>query len=253
MNIYHFVYKTTHINGKYYIGRHTTKKLNDNYYGSGLWVKSIKDKTNLSRSIIAHANNIEQLIIFEEYYINLHWDDPNCMNYSKSSIGAADGEYNHMFGRKGVSSPSYNKKGILNPNFGKKQSKQASLKKSKALKGKSFIDLHGIAKAEIIKNKLRKPRSDEVKNKLRKPKLKNVCRLFDRKLMSVSNFTNWTNHQNGYVTKTKKEFKFIYNNEILSILNLKRYCLNNSLSYACMKDVHYGEQKAHKGYIKCPT
>jgi len=63
MNIYHFVYKTTHINGKYYIGRHTTKKLNDNYYGSGLWVKSIKDKTNLSRSIIAHANNIEQLII----------------------------------------------------------------------------------------------------------------------------------------------------------------------------------------------
>ena len=253
MNTYYFIYKTTHINGKYYIGRHASKKINDNYLGSGLWVKSIKDKGNLSRTIIAYATNIDQLLLFEQYYINLHWDDPDCMNYSKSSIGFASGKYNPMFGKKGILSPSYNKRGKLHPNFGKKQSKETSLKKSKSLKGRTFIDLHGIEKSEIIKNNLRKPRSEEVKSKLRKPKPKTVCRIIDKKLMTIANFSNWEKHQNGYITKTKKEFKFIYNNEILIILNLKQYCFKNSLSYACMKDVYYGKQKSHKGYTKCLT
>lgn len=85
--MYLFVYKTTHKNGRYYIGRHQTKNLNDGYLGSGDWVKSIKDRSTLSREILVEANSLEELHQLEEYYINLHWDDPKCMNILKSSRG----------------------------------------------------------------------------------------------------------------------------------------------------------------------
>lgn len=87
MIIYHIIYKTTHKNGKFYIGRHSTKNLDDGYLGSGKWVKSIKDKSNLSREIITEASSIEELYELEEYYINIYFDDPLCMNYGKGARG----------------------------------------------------------------------------------------------------------------------------------------------------------------------
>jgi hypothetical protein len=85
--MYLFVYKTTHVNGKFYIGRHQTENLNDGYLGSGKWVSGIKDKSSLSKEIIVEANSVEELCKLEEYYIDLHWDDPLCMNMKKASIG----------------------------------------------------------------------------------------------------------------------------------------------------------------------
>jgi hypothetical protein len=87
MSIYHFVYKTTHKNGKYYFGRHSTTNINDRYFGSGVWVQGIKDKSTLSREIVVEATTIEELCELEDYYIDLHWDDPLCMNKLKSSGG----------------------------------------------------------------------------------------------------------------------------------------------------------------------
>jgi hypothetical protein len=87
MNIYHFIYKTIHNNGKYYIGRHTTENINDGYLGSGKWVDSIIDKSTLTRSIIEFATDIEKLKQLEEQYIDVHFDDPMCMNATKSSCG----------------------------------------------------------------------------------------------------------------------------------------------------------------------
>ena len=87
MSIYHFVYKTTHTNGKYYIGRHTTKNLNDGYYGSGKWVKEIKDKNQLNTQILCFVDNQKELLIMEQKYIDENFDDPLCMNFLKSSSG----------------------------------------------------------------------------------------------------------------------------------------------------------------------
>lgn len=85
--MYLFVYKTTHTNGKYYIGRHQTENLDDGYMGSGNWVKSIKDKTSLKREILVEATDFNELCELEEHYINLHWKDPLCMNFIKGSNG----------------------------------------------------------------------------------------------------------------------------------------------------------------------
>lgn len=85
--MYLFIYKTTHTNGKYYIGRHETTDLNDGYLGSGDWVKGVKDKTSLTREIIAEATSLEELKALEEHHIGLHFGMPGCMNLKRGSDG----------------------------------------------------------------------------------------------------------------------------------------------------------------------
>jgi hypothetical protein len=83
----YFIYKTTHINGKYYIGRHCTDNIDDGYIGSGMWPRSIKDKNTLSREILEYSNDFESLVALEQVYLNVHFGKPNCMNMCSDSIG----------------------------------------------------------------------------------------------------------------------------------------------------------------------
>jgi hypothetical protein len=92
----HFIYKTTHKNGKYYVGRHSTENLNDGYMGSGIWVSEIKDRSSLSREILEYAESFEQLIELEDKYLIEHYGKPNCMNMSNKSTGWAIGSANPM-------------------------------------------------------------------------------------------------------------------------------------------------------------
>lgn len=72
----HYVYKTTNnINGKYYIGKHSTFDLNDGYLGSGKILRlAIKKygKQNFSREILrifdteSEAQQYEKLLITEK-------------------------------------------------------------------------------------------------------------------------------------------------------------------------------------------
>ena len=100
------------------------------------------------------------------------------------------GEKNPMW-KSGEKNPMYGKRGELSPHFGKKNSEETKKKRRLSLIGRSYEDLHGKEKAEEIKNKLSKPKTEEHKQKLRKPKPKVVCRLKDRKEMSLGNFMNW--------------------------------------------------------------
>ena len=92
----HIIYKTTHTNGKYYIGRHSTDNIDDGYIGSGMWVSQIKDKSTLSREVIVEAITIDELIVLEEKYIAEHISNELCMNMSNASTGFATGELNPM-------------------------------------------------------------------------------------------------------------------------------------------------------------
>ena len=83
----HFIYKTTHTNGKYYIGRHSTENINDGYIGSGLWPSSIKDKSTLTREILEYAESAEQVKRLEGQYLSEHYGKPGCMNQTADPIG----------------------------------------------------------------------------------------------------------------------------------------------------------------------
>lgn len=92
----HFIYKTTHINGKYYIGRHSTDNIDDGYIGSGKWPRSIKDKSTLSRHILEYLPDIDTLIQKEGEYLLEHFGKPGCMNQTCDPVGFAPGINNPM-------------------------------------------------------------------------------------------------------------------------------------------------------------
>lgn len=83
----YFIYKTTHKNGKYYIGRHSTNNIDDGYIGSGVWPRSIKNKKDLSREILEFANSEHELLILERKHLNEHFGKPGCMNRTPDPVG----------------------------------------------------------------------------------------------------------------------------------------------------------------------
>lgn len=92
--MYHYIYKVTSKSGKYYIGRHSTKNLEDNYIGSGKWIRSLKDRTQLTKEIIEFCDSFDALKEREKFYITEHIDNPLCMNFNNESIGFASGDLN---------------------------------------------------------------------------------------------------------------------------------------------------------------
>ena len=66
---------------KYYYGRHQTESLDDGYMGTGTWVRQIKDKSRLRKTILNFYPNLEQLEQAEKELIGDKWlVDPFCMN-----------------------------------------------------------------------------------------------------------------------------------------------------------------------------
>jgi len=68
------VYKITNlINGRYYIGRHATKNVNDSYMGSGIAIRNAIEKygiENFKKEIIAEAESREELWELEKRIVN---------------------------------------------------------------------------------------------------------------------------------------------------------------------------------------
>lgn len=93
--MYHFIYKTVHTNGKYYVGRHSTDNLDDGYIGSGRWPRSLKNRNNVNREILEWADDVEQLIELERRYLSEHYGKPGCMNMTPDPIGW-NSEHNPM-------------------------------------------------------------------------------------------------------------------------------------------------------------
>ena len=88
---YRYLYKIIFPNGKYYIGKHTTKKLNDGYGGSGIFLPkeyANNNIENVEKIILKFLNSIDELNIEEEKIIgDLYLTDEKCLNYCKGGNG----------------------------------------------------------------------------------------------------------------------------------------------------------------------
>jgi hypothetical protein len=81
--MYHYVYKTTIINtGEYYIGKHTTDSLNDNYIGSGISLREkVDESTPIHFEILQFTETEDEAYELEERIIGDLWKtDPLCLN-----------------------------------------------------------------------------------------------------------------------------------------------------------------------------
>lgn len=228
----HFIYKTTHISGKYYIGRHSTENINDGYLGSGKWVKSIKDKSKLSREILEYCDDIDDLIIKETSLIGKNISNPLCMNWNDRGVGWSSQfnpsklNPNRFSGDKNPMKKEENRKkasesirrgfaeGRVHPLLGKKHSEESKEKNRQAHLGKKL--------------------TPETKEKIRIANLGKKQTEYQKQRAKEANQKTWK-----VITPEGDEF---------IITNLRQYSLERGLDPGNMMHVARGRQKHHKGY-----
>lgn len=95
--MYYYVYKITNqINGKYYIGAHSTKKLDDGYMGSGKRIRYAINKygvENFSKEILGFYNTKVEMYLAEKELVKLGDD---CYNLVEGG-GSVDPLNSTMF------------------------------------------------------------------------------------------------------------------------------------------------------------
>ena len=138
MKTYNYIYKITNqINGKIYIGKHSTDNLDDGYMGSGILIRKAEKKygkENFTKEYLAFCDTEEKLNWFEKFYIK---------KYKAREVG-----YNLTNGGDG--------------HLGFIMTEETKQKLSEANKGKTL--------SEETKQKLRKPKTEETKQKLSEAK-----------------------------------------------------------------------------------
>jgi hypothetical protein len=92
---HHIIYRTTNlVNGKFYVGMHSTDNLDDGYMGSGkriLYSLNKWGKANHSFEIVEHLNSRKDLAKREEEIINEEFlTNPLCMNLKLGGQGGFD-------------------------------------------------------------------------------------------------------------------------------------------------------------------
>lgn len=156
MKTYNYIYKITNqINGKIYIGKHSTDNLDDGYMGSGILICKAEKKygiENFTKEYLAFCDTEEKLNWFEKFYIK---------KYKAREVG-----YNLTDGGDGT--------------LGRKQTEETKRKLSEATKkrlaekGVPFKGKHlSLETIQKISGAMKcKTFSEEHKQKLRKPKQK---------------------------------------------------------------------------------
>ena len=102
-----YIYETTNlINGKKYIGQHRSLKFDNNYLGSGTYLRNAINKygkENFKVRLIEECESMEDLNIKEKYYINKFKADLSKDYYNITAGGSNErtfrGKNNPMYGK----------------------------------------------------------------------------------------------------------------------------------------------------------
>lgn len=132
----HYTYIINHKDSnKYYVGRHSTSNIDDNYMGSGKWVNSIANRSNLRKTIIEFYDNHDDLVNAESILIEFHISNPDCMNFNNNAVGFASGSLNPAHSEEQRARQSERLK-HHHPMKGKHHTEEAKKKMSESRKGK---------------------------------------------------------------------------------------------------------------------
>jgi hypothetical protein len=97
--MYHYVYKITNlITGEFYIGKHSTYKLFDNYMGSGSKIRQSINKYGIEhfkKEVLCSCETPDDAFIKEHELITNHISDPLCYNID-TSLGRASWKSKQM-------------------------------------------------------------------------------------------------------------------------------------------------------------
>ena len=197
MKIYNYVYLiTNNLNGKIYVGKHSTDNLNDGYMGSGKLIRLAYNKygiENFTKQILQFAETEEELNDLEMFYIKdldaktkgynltdggegvlgLHKDAWNkgvpCTKEAKQKISAAN--KGQKAWNKGIPCTEEVKQKISVKLKGKPLSEETKLKmkgRVSSNKGKTMSEEQKRKISETLKGKTKgKKMSEEFKQKIR--------------------------------------------------------------------------------------
>ena len=219
--MYHYTYITASKSGCYYVGRHSTKKINDNYFGSGKWVKACKRLgVELHKKILYFYDTFENLKKGEEELIKQHIENQKNMNFNSESCGFSCGDLNPARSeseRKRRSESSWLKTPEGRNWFSKNNpSKKESVKKlrsesltlrwqdkkyrelmtknhhSKSQKFKEGFSVNNPMKQKDVRLKRSIMAKDQVALGLHNSQIKVSC-IICRRVTSLPNFSRWHN------------------------------------------------------------
>jgi group I intron endonuclease len=170
---FNIVYITTNlVNGKQYIGDHSTNNLDDNYLGSGIAIVSAQKelgKQNFKREILEQFSTKQEAFDAQEKYINLHNTlTPNGYNISPTGGHNVTGCMSEETKNKIRNSLKGRSNGPMS-DLSKEKNRLAKLGKNNPMYGKNGWATK-LKMTEEQKEKLRKPKSEAHKQNLRGPR-----------------------------------------------------------------------------------
>ncbi|KKN85512.1 hypothetical protein LCGC14_0278350 [marine sediment metagenome] len=167
----HIVYKIiNNINGQFYIGKHSTDNVDDDYFGSGLHIKRavVKyGKENFTKKLLGSFDIEDEAYWLEQEILASERNNSLCYNISPGGRGVGSGENHPLYGK----SPSeITRKKISGAKFGKHHSEGAKRNMSAAKIGKQHSEdtkrkMSEAHKGKTASQEVRKKMSESQKNK----------------------------------------------------------------------------------------
>lgn len=189
--IYYYIYETTNlINGKTYIGQHTTENLDDGYMGSGQALKSAFLKyglENFKKEILMFAVNEVALNFMEQCLVTVDFIN-DTSNYNLKEGGGSHGRWSQdvksrlskahtgkivspetrlrmSLGMKGRVRSAEHQEKLRLSQVGRKFSEETKKKMSDAKKGRKLSPEHSKKISEAAKGRIRTPEHQAKLNK----------------------------------------------------------------------------------------
>ena len=209
MKTFNYIYKITNkINGKIYIGKHSTDNLNDGYMGSGVVLRQAIKKygvENFTKDILEFCDKEVELNDLEKHYIDKYKSTDKSIGYNLTSGG--DGTLGFTSWLKGKHLSDEIKKKLSEAKKGKHYIKMSEAKKGRHLSDETKKKLSELGKGRHHSEESRRKmselgkgrhHSEETKKKLSeakkgipKPKLKWITPNGDIKEMSIQHRNQW--------------------------------------------------------------